>query len=204
MLRAREVRPHLPIIVLTARPSIESAIAAVKAGAADYLLEPFRIEDLCSSISQALRDQAEESSRQQLLDLIRGTLRTLGQADTPGDSVAPQSSTTAGRFVQAGALTLDRQKRMAVVNSTPHRSAELTEGEAAVLAALMNQTDQVLSCKQLARVAMGYELYEKQAQSVVRPYIFRLRRKIESSPDNPCLIRTVRGRGYFLSVAGAA
>jgi DNA-binding response OmpR family regulator len=206
ILRAREMQPHLPIIVLTAHPSIDSAIAAVKAGAADYLLEPFSIEDLCAAISQALREHAEESNRQQLLSLIEGTLRTLQQADSPA-GIAPSPSpspTTSERFVHAGLITLDRQKRRAVVNSVPHRTAELTEGEAAVLTALMERTDQVLSCKQLARAAMGYDLYEKQAQSVVRPYIFRLRRKIESSPDSPHLIRTVRGRGYFLSVASAA
>jgi len=204
MLLAREMQPHLPIIVLTDHPTIDSAIAAVKVGAVDYLLEPFSINDLCATISEALRERAEQANHQQLLNLIEGALRTLNEPDSPAVVEPSPTPTASERFVHAGPISLDRQKRVAVVNDIPHRTAELTDGEAAILTALMEQTDRVLSCKQLARIAMGYDLYEKQAQSVVRPYIFRLRRKIESTPDSPHLIRTVRGRGYFLSLAGAA
>jgi len=199
MRRARRICPDLAIIVLTAHPTLESAIAAVKVGAADYALKPPNIADLGAMISQALQQRAEELSRQQLLHLVENTLRTLYPTNgvaAPSPSPPP---TNAERFLQAGSITLDRHKRLAVVKGMRRRSIELTEGEAAILTALMERAEQVLSCKQLARAAMGCELYEKQAQSLVRPYIFRLRRKIEPSPDDPLLIRTVRGRGYFLS-----
>jgi DNA-binding response OmpR family regulator len=199
MRRARRMHPGLPIIVLTAHPTVESAITAVKVGATDYVLKPFDIENLANIIAQALQHHAQEANRQQLLDLVESTLRTLQR---PGalEPAAPSPMPTApGRFLHAGAITLDRQKRLAVVKGMRRRAVELTEGEAAILTALMERAEQVLSCRQLAHVAMGYELYEKQAESVVRPYIFRLRRKIEPSPRDPHLIRTVRGRGYFLS-----
>jgi hypothetical protein len=61
----------------------------------------------------------------------------------------------------------------------------------------------MLSRRQLTRVAMGCDLYGKQAQGAARPDIFGLRREIESTPDNPHLIHTVRRRGYFVSLAGA-
>jgi len=41
MLAAREIQPPLPFIVLTAQGSIESAVAAIKQGALDYLEKPF-------------------------------------------------------------------------------------------------------------------------------------------------------------------
>jgi hypothetical protein len=61
----------------------------------------------------------------------------------------------------------------------------------------------MLSRRQLTRVAMACDLYGKQAQGAARPDIFGLRREIESTPDNPHLIHTVRRRGYFVSLAGA-
>lgn len=200
--RARKMCPDLSIIVLTAHPTLESAIAAVKLGAADYMLKPFNIEDLAATISEALQERAEELRRQQLLDLIGETLGALDQAGRPAEVPSSPPPTTPGRFLHAGSITLDRQKRLAVVEGIPDRTVELTEREAAILTALMERADQVLSCKQLAYAAMGYDLYEKEAQSLVRPCIFRLRRKIEATPSDPHLIRTVRGRGYFLSAGG--
>ena len=54
---------------------------------------------------------------------------------------------------------------------------------------------------QLVHAAMGYAMDEQEAQNQVRLYIFRLRRKLEADPTRPHLIRTVRGRGYFLSLS---
>ncbi len=207
MQRARQIRPDLLIVVLTAHATLESAIAAVKSDAVDYLLKPINIESLSAVISHALRERAEQLRRQHLLDVVGQALDTLRQTDRP---VAPASPppTSPGpppvsleRFLHAGPLTLDRQKRLAVMKGAPVRTVELTEGEAAILVALIEHPNQVLSCSQLARAAMGYDLDKWTAQSMVRPCIHRLRRKIETTPDEPRLIRTVRGRGYFLSLA---
>ncbi len=39
--RLRELRPHLPILMLTARGSEDEKVAGFKAGADDYLTKPF-------------------------------------------------------------------------------------------------------------------------------------------------------------------
>ncbi len=179
--------------MLTDHPTLKSAITAVKLGAADYMLKPFNVEDLAAAISKALEERAEQLRRQRLLDMIGDTLGTLPPAGGP--AAAPSS----GRFLRAASITLNRQKRQVVVEGDSGRTVELTEGEAAILIALMERPNQVLSCKQLARVALDYDLYAMEAKSMVRPYIFRLRHKIEDNPSDPSLIRTVHGRGYFLS-----
>jgi DNA-binding response OmpR family regulator len=202
MHRARQMRPDLSIIVLTAHASLESAIAAVKSDAADYMLKPFNIDDLAATISQALQERAEALRHQQLLNLIGNALDTLDQtnksAAAPPSPPAPPAPPE--RFLNAGPLTLDRQKRLVVMQGDPPRTVELTEGETAILGALMEHPNQVLSCSQLIYAAMGYELDEQEAQNQVRIYVFRLRRKIEATSSDPRLIRTVRGRGYFLSL----
>lgn len=206
MRRARKMHPNLPIIVLTAHASLESAIAAVKLDAVDYLLKPFDVEGLITTVSQALREHTERLRRRHLLDMMGKALNTLRQTEGTVDSSSPRPSpsppptVSPKRFLHAGSITLDRQRRLVTVQGDSARRAELTEGETDVLAALMEHADKVLSCSELTKVAMGYEPDKWEAQSMIRPYIFRLRRKIEGSPEKPRLIRTVRGRGYFLSL----
>ena len=202
MRRTRKTHPDLPVIVLTAHASLESAIAAVKLGAADYLLKPFDVEDLFTTVSHALQEHAERLRRQHLLDMLGKALNTLRQTEGTVDSSSPSPSSPPPprRFLRAGSITLDRQKRLVTVQGEPARKAELTEGETDVLAVLMEQADKVFSCNELASAAMGYEPDKWNAQSMIRPYIFRLRRKLEENPEKPRLICTVRGRGYFLSL----
>ena len=205
MHRARQMYPDLSIIVLTAHASLESAIAAVKSNVADYMLKPFNVEDLATTVSQALQERAEQLRHQQLLNLIGNALDRLDQAERPAASPSspppsPSPPPPPARFLHAGTLTLDRQKRLAIAQGDPPCTVELTEGEATILAALMEHPNQVLSWSQLVSTAMGYALDEQEAQNQVRLCIFRLRRKIEADPNKPRLIRTVRGRGYFLSL----
>jgi DNA-binding NtrC family response regulator len=58
MRRAHEVDPTLPIIMITAFGSIESAVAAIKAGAFDYLPKNFSVDELTVDVERALRQRA--------------------------------------------------------------------------------------------------------------------------------------------------
>jgi DNA-binding NarL/FixJ family response regulator len=46
--------PDLPVIVITAYPSADSAIKAVKRGAADYFTKPFAVPELLEAVRRAL------------------------------------------------------------------------------------------------------------------------------------------------------
>ena len=50
----REIDPKLPVIVMTAFGTTETAIEATKLGAFDYVLKPFEIPDILALIEQAL------------------------------------------------------------------------------------------------------------------------------------------------------
>ncbi|MEW6275549.1 MAG: sigma-54 dependent transcriptional regulator [Bacillota bacterium] len=52
--RAREILPGLPVIILTAHGTIETAIEAMKIGAVDYLTKPFDLDELKIVIKQNL------------------------------------------------------------------------------------------------------------------------------------------------------
>lgn len=56
----KQIKPHLPVILITAYGSIESAVDAMRLGAFDYLTKPFSEHDILEKIhaSQALRNYA--------------------------------------------------------------------------------------------------------------------------------------------------
>jgi len=194
MQSAKTMRPELLIIVLTGHATLESAIAAVKSNANDYLLKPASVHDVAAAVAQALQERAQALRRQHLLEVMDQTLDALRAAETP-----PQVSPRLERFVRSGPVTLDTEKRLAVVGGTPPRTTELTENEMKILIHLMERPDQVVSNRELAEMALGYDVFDQEAQGIVRPHVFRLRRKLESDPRSPRLIRTVRGRGYIFT-----
>jgi DNA-binding NtrC family response regulator len=58
--------PSLPVIVMTAFGSIETAVEAMKAGASDYILKPFSLEDLMITIEKVLELHALRHENKQL------------------------------------------------------------------------------------------------------------------------------------------
>ena len=65
------LRPHLPVIILTAHGSIASAVEATKKGAYDYLTKPFDPKDLLHRIEKALEVRRLRSEVEQLRTLVR-------------------------------------------------------------------------------------------------------------------------------------
>jgi FixJ family two-component response regulator len=64
-------RIHLPIIYLTANGNIEMAVAAMKAGAFDFLTKPFREQDLLDVVSTAISWDVELWHREKAAGRIR-------------------------------------------------------------------------------------------------------------------------------------
>ncbi len=63
---ARESQPHLSAIMITAFPCVETAVAAMKLGAADYLVKPFLPEDLLAVVTKLLETQRLREENQLL------------------------------------------------------------------------------------------------------------------------------------------
>ena len=54
MLRADPTFRRTPILIVTALDDTDSRIVAIGAGASDYLVKPFRIEELASKVKHLL------------------------------------------------------------------------------------------------------------------------------------------------------
>lgn len=67
----KAMQPDLPVIVLTAHGTIDSAVEAMKVGAFDYLTKPFSREQLKASVRKALELGALASENRQLRQFVR-------------------------------------------------------------------------------------------------------------------------------------
>ena len=94
--------PALPIIVMTAFGTVETAVEAMKAGASDYVLKPFALEDLMITIEKVLelhalrhenkRLKAELGRRYDFEEII-GRSSRMGEVFDAAERVAPTRST---------------------------------------------------------------------------------------------------------------
>ena len=64
LARLAAIQPELPVVILTAFATIETAIEAVNAGAADYLSKPFRLEEIKVVVRRTL--EARRLARENL------------------------------------------------------------------------------------------------------------------------------------------
>ncbi|RMG73266.1 MAG: sigma-54-dependent Fis family transcriptional regulator [Nitrospirae bacterium] len=71
MTEIHSLYPLMPVIILTAHGSIESAVEAMRKGAFNYLTKPFDARELVVQIERALRSSALEKEVQRLRDFLR-------------------------------------------------------------------------------------------------------------------------------------
>jgi len=76
---------------------------------------------------------------------------------------------------------------------------ELSGGEYELLAAFVSRPQRVLSRDQLLDLARGRD--SQPFDRAIDVQVSRLRRKIETDPANPQMIKTVRGGGYVFTPA---
>ncbi|NWF35949.1 sigma-54 dependent transcriptional regulator [Mariprofundus sp. KV] len=68
----RELQPDARILLLTAYASADTAVAAMKEGAFDYLTKPVSAEELAAAVERALADSAEAAPVEQKSEVANG------------------------------------------------------------------------------------------------------------------------------------
>jgi DNA-binding response OmpR family regulator len=191
----REEYPNTVIILLTAFGTLETAIAAIRKGANDYLLKPSSVPEILDSVRKGLSKQQQEHRRHKLVSQLQQTLSELAAVEGTSESeeeVLPQPT----RFIQIRDVVVDRQKHIVTLEGKP---LDLTPTEFKILVCLMETPDQVWSPQELVRQAQGYETDAWGARAIIRVHIRRLRKKMEVDPSNPKYILNMRGVGYMFA-----
>jgi DNA-binding response OmpR family regulator len=92
----RELRPQVPILMLTARDGELETVAGLDAGADDYVTKPFRLSELLARVRAMLRRSAPP-------ELVAGAVR-VDEASRPAGPPAP-AGPGAGRAPTTGCST---------------------------------------------------------------------------------------------------
>src|SRR5713226_3565218 len=122
----------------------------------------------------------------ELLARVKSVLRRVRSGE------APQTGRSRARF--AG-WSLDLSSRE--LTAPAGQVVRLTTGEFDLLAAFVGNANQVLSRDRLLDLARNREAGP--FDRTIDVQVGRLRRKLEDNPQNPSLIKTVRGSGYIFT-----
>jgi two-component system, OmpR family, response regulator len=156
------------IIILTGRGETVDRIIGLEMGADDYLPKPFHLRELLARVKSVLR-------------------RVQSRTGEPGQ--------TTRSHAQFAGWSLDLSSRELM--SPGGEEVRLTTGEFDLLAAFVNNPNQVLSRDRLLDLARNREAGP--FDRTIDVQVGRLRRKLEEDPQNPSLIKTVRGSGYIFT-----
>ena len=96
--------------------------------------------------------------------------------------------------MRAGPIEIDVRSEEAFMDGKP---LDLSATEYRLLESLAASAGRTVSRDELLRRVWGMHVGDTRTLDV---HIFRLRRKIEKNPENPEMLRTIRGRGYKLEV----
>ena len=160
----------MPIIVLSARSAEASKIAALDAGADDYLVKPFGSGELMARVRAQLRRSQRASSPEAI------------------------------PVIQFGAITVDLARRTVERRTQSNGEGDgsealhLTPIEYKLLTYLASQPDRVITHAQLLKAVWGPGHAED--THYVRVHMANLRKKVEDNASMPRHLRTEAGIGY--------
>ncbi|MDB6013744.1 MAG: hypothetical protein JWL65_5994 [Gammaproteobacteria bacterium] len=190
-------RPAPPVLLLTAQPSVESAIDALRLGAEDFLLKPVRPAELIEAVAHALSrsrtDRAVGTTRPPQLDqLVRqaeelaGRLRNLADArdlepvDTPAPAPAAHPAVDRQALEEPAALlsvldTIEQLRRLRDLYA--HHSLDDVEWDLLLELLRAERLQQRMSVSGLTNVIRGASTttsLRRISQLVARGYIVRI------------------------------
>jgi DNA-binding response OmpR family regulator len=169
----------MPLIILTAHGSLDSAIRAIRFKVSDYLLKPVKREDVLKSIKKAIIENRIEQNEKS-----KDSIKTQGEKYIQSDEIKPY-----------GNVIINFNKRLVIEND---HSISLTNNETKILYTLIQNQHRVISHSDLVKATQGYDIGMIEAAKILRPVICRLRKKLEKIRAGDHWIQNIRGTGYLL------
>lgn len=195
--------PYLAVVLLTGHGTLETAIAAVKQGAHDYLLKPAQPDEIRAVVNQALATARRKREEGQLLDTMRSTLQRLDglsgreeqAADMPAAEMPPAGASQEQTDLTIGDLRVNLAAHEALRDG---ERLSLTPTEYQLLLVLARRQGEAIDYVTLAQLVLEYEAELWEAKELIKRHVFALRQKIEPDPGQPVYVVNVRGVGYRL------
>ncbi len=176
---ARQLREHwhCGLVIVTGRGDAIDKVVGLEVGADDYVTKPFDLRELVARIKAVLRRIEPGPAR--------------AAAPTAPGAPAPATEKSRLRFAQ---WQLDTAARR--LCDEQGRDMPLTSGEFDLLSVFARAPGRVLSRDYLLEQTRGRSAGP--FDRTIDVQVGRLRRKLEVDPEDPQIIKSVRGAGYIL------
>lgn len=170
---ARYLREHWngPVIIVSGRGETIDRVVGLEVGADDYVTKPFDLRELLARVKTVMRRVSGENHE-----------ATPAAVDGNGESA---------KYLFEG-WTLDKGARR--LASPDDVEVTLTRGEFDLLLALVERPQRVVSRDQLMDIIHNRDAGPFDRSIDVQ--IGRLRKKLDDDPQQPRIIKAVRGLGY--------
>lgn len=201
ILRAAVALPIPPaVVLLTASPAVDMAVAALRLGAADYLVRPAHPEVLLSHVDAAIKQRAPVVRRLEAMeilaesiDLLQRELQMRYSAEIMALTQATDRDPLAlNHPLQVGGLYLGRFPHESRYNGLP---LGLTPIEHALLICLAEVPGEIVSYEAIMQRTHAREISPGDAQALLKSHVRNLRRKVGLN-----LVENMRRVGYRLAV----
>jgi DNA-binding response OmpR family regulator len=197
----REIRrlyPHMPVLILTAHATLDSAMEAVRLGARDYLLKPIDPERILARAKEILAENQEPTRLRQVVSQIQDLIDELNVNDPATNGARIQAVPAVedpNRYFRRGTVALDMFTRRVHIGD---RDVLLPPSTFDFLATLIRHAPNPVSYELLVQESQGYSLTRAEAREMARWQIHEIRKAIEEEVSHPRYIITVRDVGYRL------
>jgi two-component system OmpR family response regulator len=178
---ARQLREHWQcgLVIVTGRGDSVDKVVGLEVGADDYITKPFDLREMLARIKAVLRRLAPPAA---------------SAAPAPAaPSPMPAAAASTAERLRFDGWQLDLAARRLL--DPAGREVALTTGEFDLLATFARHAGRVLSRDFLLEHTRGREAAP--FDRTIDVQVGRLRRKLESDPENPSIIKSVRGAGYL-------
>ena len=162
-------KTNAPILFLTAKGQESDKTLGFSSGGDDYLTKPFSYNELNARVKALLRRYHVYRGKEKEISSIR-------------------------KISIIENLEVNQEHKEVKLNG---KKLSLTDLEYEILDYLLLNRKQVISASQLFE-AIWHENYYYGANNTIMVHIRNLRKKIEDDPQNPRIIKTVWGKGYYI------
>ncbi len=186
-LRAAATQRALGLIIVTGRGDAVDKVVGLEIGADDYITKPFDLRELLARVKAVLR-RVDVATQPPTLE------------PTSAPAIAPPAAALAlpasVDCLHFAGFSLDRAVRC--LRGADGNEIALTTGEFDLLVVFLTHPGRVLSRDYLLSQSRGRDAAPFDRSVDVQ--MGRLRKKLEVNPQEPLILKSVRGAGYLLAV----
>jgi DNA-binding response OmpR family regulator len=163
--------PHLPILILSAKATVDDRVKGLKLGVDDYLAKPFDLDEFRLRIERLL---------------------TRSSWQRESDMNPPASVSMSLDYYEFGGNRIDFETGIAQCRQGEIR---LTDQEARLLKLFITHRRKPLSRSRILEIGWGYS--GDLTTRTVDNFIVRFRRYFEDDPKQPIYFQSIRSVGYL-------